>query len=132
MDLDPKSPITFILPFTRQEMDIMDPMHLTTNGSDDELRLTPANLQAINALYTDSPIDCSDISDADIDLPSSALQSESITAAKRAIGNFTGHKLKTLDIWEQWHAAKTKQLDQFHELGRFGKPVYPPSGTIFF
>jgi hypothetical protein len=35
-----------------------------------------------------------------------------------------------LDTWPQWHASKQTQLDQFHELGMYGKPCYSPPGAI--
>jgi hypothetical protein len=35
-----------------------------------------------------------------------------------------------LHVPKQWHAAKRTQLNQFHELGMYGKPCYPPPGAI--
>jgi hypothetical protein len=114
----------------QKELDLLDPHHLTSNDSDDELRITPATLRAIHALHTDSPVDCNDISDDKIELLLSALQSEAITDAERALGSFTRRKLKTLDTWPQWRAGETTQLDQFHELGMFGSPCFAPSDAV--
>jgi hypothetical protein len=59
-----------------------------------------------------------------------ALQSASITNAKRALSFFTHHHLKTLDTWPIRHSAEFTQLDQFHSLGMYGKPLYPSKNAI--
>jgi hypothetical protein len=76
------------------------------------------------------PLDCDDITNNEIKLLISALQSKAITDAKKALGHFTRCKLKTLNTWSQWEAGEHKQLDQFHDLGMYGKPWYAPSGAI--
>jgi hypothetical protein len=113
-----------------KEMDLHDPHHLNTSDSDDELFLTTKHIHSIHALHMYTPLNCDDISDADINLLISTLQSEKITVEECTIGNFTHCKLKSLATWPQWHAAERTQLDRFDVLGMFGKPCYPPSGTI--
>jgi hypothetical protein len=66
------------------------------------------------------------LTDAEIDLLITALQSESITAEERALGSFTRRKPQTLPTWSLWHLAEGKQLDQFESLGMHGKPCRPP------
>jgi hypothetical protein len=70
------------------------------------------------------------LTDAEIDLLITALQSESITAEEHALGSFTWRKLQTLPTWSLWHLAYRKQLDQFESLGVCGKPCRPPKGAI--
>ena len=35
-------------------------------------------------------------------------------------------KLKIMDIWDEWLAGERKQLNQFHNLQMFGKPILRP------
>ncbi|KAG7357166.1 reverse transcriptase RNA-dependent DNA polymerase [Nitzschia inconspicua] len=60
-----------------------------------------------------------------------AISSHTITPEARALGNLTRRKLKTLSIWDEWHAAEHKQLDQMASLVMFGTPCpLPPGGII--
>jgi hypothetical protein len=81
-------------------------------------------------VFTPTLLDCDDLSTHEIDLMILALQSESITDAKRELSSFTRHRLKKLDTWPLWHENEVKQLDQFHALGMFGKPCFPPKDAI--
>jgi hypothetical protein len=83
-------------------------------------------LHAIHHLHTADPLDCDDITTNEINPMSNASQSASITNAERALGSFTCRRLNTLDTWPIWHSAEFTQLDQFHALGMYGKPLYPP------
>jgi hypothetical protein len=77
-------------------MDVHDPHHLATNDSDDELGLTTENLRPIHAIHTDTPLNCDTISDDNFNLLISALQSEQITDANCAFGNFTPSQTQEL------------------------------------
>ena len=50
-----------------------------------------------------------------------AITSSAITDEEKAIGSFTRRKLKKLRTWPLWKAGEKKQLDQFDELGMYGK-----------
>ena len=55
-----------------------------------------------------------------------ALSSMAITDEERNIGHFTRRKLKKLATWHGpngWAAAEHKQLDQFHTIDMYGKPM---------
>jgi hypothetical protein len=98
---------------------------------DNALQITPETLCTIHTLLCSStPVDSADIMNDKIELLISALQSEAITEAERALGHFTRRKLKTLDTWPQWEAGKHKQLDQILDLGMFGTRCFLPSGAI--
>ena len=45
---------------------------------------------------------------------------------EHALGFFTCCKLKKVTTWSKWQQGKTKQLNQFHNLQMFGKPIAPP------
>ena len=59
-----------------------------------------------------------------------AIQSHAITPAEQALGRFTRRKLKKLDTWPEWRAGEHKQLDHFHSLQMYGKPVPKPRNAI--
>jgi hypothetical protein len=114
----------------RRELDTAISSSPTLDDSDDALRITPETLRAIHALHSSNPEASDDITNDEIELLISALQSKAITPAERALGHFTRRKLKTLDTWPQWEAGEHKQLNQFHDLGMFGSPCSLPSGAI--
>jgi hypothetical protein len=110
-----------------KELDIFSA--LDSADDSDEL-LTLDALRAIHRLHTSDPVDCDDLTSSEIDLMISAIQSDAVTDAERALNSFTRRRLKTLDTWPLWHKNEVKQLDQFHELGMYGPPCYPPKDAI--
>ena len=71
-----------------------------------------------------------------IQLCMNTLSSDAVTPEEEALGYFTWKKLQRLLTWDEWKAGETKQIDQFHFQGMFGKPKYPngpngiPKGSI--
>ena len=65
-----------------------------------------------------------------IQLCINTLSSDAVTPEEEALGCFTQKKLQRLSTWDKWKAGETKQIDQFHFQGMFGKPKYPngPNG----
>jgi len=59
-----------------------------------------------------------------------AIQSQAIIPAEQAIGRFTRRKLRSLSTREQWRYGEHKQLDHFHDLKMYGKPIRKPPGAI--
>lgn len=61
---------------------------------------------------------------------------DAVTPEEEALGYFPKKKLQRLSMRDKWKAGKTKQIDQFHFQGMFGKPKYPnvlngiPKGLI--
>ena len=60
----------------------------------------------------------------------SALQSEVISPAERALPRFSRRALKHLPTWDLWHKNELEQLDQMKALGMFGSPIKLPKGGI--
>jgi hypothetical protein len=79
------------------ELNIFSAIDSSNNSAD--LLLNLDSLRAIYRLHTADPINCDDITNDEIDLIIHALQSESITAAKCALGSFTRRQLKTLVLY---------------------------------
>jgi hypothetical protein len=102
----------------------------TRTAPDDGLTIGGDELRAIHALRSDHPFSTDEITTDELDLLIHSIQSESVTAAERALGRFTRRRLRNLDNWPFWKVAETKQLDQFHELGMFGSPIIPPKDAI--
>jgi hypothetical protein len=107
------------------EHNLFAPDPTTDNASIDLIAI-----RAITALRFG--LDTSDdiLPDDYVHLALNALQSNAITPAEQALGSFTRRKLKTLDNWSDWRDGERKQLDQFHELEMFGRPVYRPPNSI--
>jgi hypothetical protein len=110
-----------------KELDIFSALDA---NDDSEPLLNLDALCAIHRLHTAEPVDCDDLTPDKIDLMISALQSESITPAGRALSFFTRRRLKLLDTWPLWHKNEVTQLDQFEQLGMYGPPCYPPKDAI--
>jgi hypothetical protein len=125
------------LPTRRDQAAALDELDLLTKAAtsvpdENDLALTMNALRAIHALRVDPDPDSASLplTSDEINLVIGALSSESITDEERALGSSTRHKLKTLPTWSLWHAAETKQLDQFESLGMYGKPCARPNDAI--
>ena len=68
-----------------------------------------------------------------IQLCINTLTSNTVTPEEEALGYFTRKKLQQLSTWDKWKTGETKQINQFHSQGMFGKPVHLdgiPKGSI--
>ena len=87
-------------------------------------------LRAIAAIrYPDLDFSTDVISSEEITIACNAIQAAT-TPEEHALGKFTRRKLKKLSTWPLWQAGEFKQLDHFHSLGMFGKPIPRPKGAI--
>jgi len=109
------------------EHDIFVPGPHTDNF---ESALSVHSLTSIERLQCNDTNNSVEPSYEEIILAINALCSTAVTLAEQALGHFTRHKLKTLDNWQQCRAGEHKQLDQFHDLGMYGKPCKLPPGGI--
>ena len=66
-----------------------------------------------------------------IHLTINAIQSKATTPEEKYLRHFTGINLKRLTTWYEWEQVEINQLNQMHELGIFGKPIYDLNNTIF-
>ena len=58
-----------------------------------------------------------------------AIKSNDTTPEEKALGRFTGKKLKRLPNWDEWQLAKFRQLDQFRKLQMYGQPILLPKNV---
>ena len=71
------------------------------------------------------------LSTKEIQVAINAISSAAIAAEEEATGKFTQYKFKKLSTWGEWKAGEKKQLDQFHQLQMYGKPIKcPPNVTV--
>jgi len=111
------------------EHNIMDPSDV--QDVDHHHQLTLANIHSISAVrYPHLDFSESSISTEEMEMVVQAIQLQAITPAEQAIGCFARHKLRSLRTWDQWRAGEHKQLDHFHDLKMYGKPVRKPPGAI--
>ena len=71
----------------------------------------------------DGPLEETEISTGIIKHMIHTIQSKATTSKEQAVGYFTRKKLKTMSTWDLWNTGERKQLNQFHDLQMFGKPI---------
>jgi hypothetical protein len=108
-------------------------IHITDPDVDDE-HIAALSIEDIRSIATlrHPSIDFSpeSISSELLHYQLNAIQSDAITAEEQAIGSFTRRKLKKLKTWPDWQQGEFQQLDHFHSLNMYGKPVPRPKGAI--
>ena len=93
--------------------------------------ISVADVRAIAAIrHPDLDFSEESISTEDIRTVVNAISSNTMTDDEQNIGSFTRRKLKKLSTWDQWREGEHKQLDHFHTLGMYGRPIPPPPGAI--
>jgi len=113
------------------EHNIMEPS--AVHDVDHQHQLSLADVRNISAIrYPHFDFSESSISTEEMEMVMlmQAIQSQAITPAEQAVGQFTRRKLRSLSAWEQWRTGEHKQLDHFHDLKMCGEPVKRPPGAI--
>ena len=82
-------------------------------------------IQAISSLKFGTDMDEDELPTEVLNLAINTLSSYSMTPEEEKLGTFTRSKLKRLSTWQEWAKAERKQIDQFHDLGMYGKAIDP-------